>query len=330
LPTFGVHDGGASAVHRSTLCERKRSGAGCATNREGQCCVREPLEQVFEGAKALYRRVRARLLSLDLAPSAPFVLGNEEREASARMSVIVAVHDAPEDTLRCLRSLERFGGRAEIIIVDDGSRLAVTKRLLEGVCLSRGWPLITNGKAMGHSRASESGVSISTRPYVCLLNSDAIVTSRSWLGIARAFAESPEVAVVGPSTSYTPTPQCLWRAQHCRHYWSDEQIWCFAEKNAARHQFEPFMDLPMVGGFAFFVRRAVWDQLGGFDTNLPDYGNETEFCQRVTRAGQRIVWAKGSYIHHLGSASYGRTLGFREIQRRCLEARDYIQEKGAP
>jgi GT2 family glycosyltransferase len=280
-----------------------------------------------ESARACYRSLRAWLLSVNLPARGTFSLSGEERRASGRMSVVVAVHDVPEVTQRCLRSLEVFGGEAEVIVVDDGSKLEATKLVVEKACSRNRWKLLRHDTALGHSRASEAGVAASTRPYVCLLNSDTVVTPRSWRGIDQAFASSAEIAVVGPSTSQTPTPQCVRRALHCRHYWSDEQVWCFAEKHAARHQGEPVVDLPMAGGFAFFVRRSVWDKLGGFDKTLPDYGNETEFCYRLRRAGFRIVWTKGSYIHHLGSESYGRTVGFGEIRRRCVEATAYIQQR---
>ena len=81
----------------------------------------------------------------------------------------------------------------------------------------------------------------------------------------------------------------------------------------------------MVGGFAFFVRRTVWDEMQGFDKRLSDYGNESEFCQRVRKSNLRIVWSKASYIHHLGSESYGQTLGYKEIVKRCLNSAEYIK-----
>ena len=280
-----------------------------------------------EGVKAGCRSLRARLLSLGLNRQ-DFCLSEEERKASAMMSVIIAVHDSPEVTRRCLKSLERFGGESEIILVDDGSKLESTRRLLDDACLRNRWRLIRNDKAMGHSRASEAGVAGATRSFVCLLNSDTIVTSRSWFGIAQAFEQFSGIAVVGPSTSQTVTAQVVPRALYCRHYWTDEQIWCFAEKYVARHRQEPVVDLPRAGGFAFFVRRNIWEKLGGFDKHLPDYGNETEFCSRLTRMGMRVVWSKGSYIHHLGSESYGRTLGLSEIKKRGLDADLYVQKKG--
>jgi GT2 family glycosyltransferase len=286
---------------------------------------REFRRLVPEWARLYYRLLRAWLLSAGLRAGGDFSLSNAERQASGMMSVIVAVHDAPEVTQRCLNSLEKFSGQAEVIVVDDGSKLEITRRMLDDFCSRNGWKLIRHDTALGHSRASEIGVSASTRPYVCLLNSDTVVTSHSWLGVSRAFDESPQIAAAGPSTSYTPTPQQVTRACHCRHHWSDGQIWHFSEKYVAKHQQEPVVDLPIVGGFAFFVRRMVWDELGGFDKNLLDYGNEKEFCRRLIQGGFRVVWTKAGYIHHLGSETYGKTLGLAAIRERCLKADAYIQ-----
>ena len=283
----------------------------------------------MEFIKAQYRFIRAWVLTLTLHSRAHFPMSPQERKASSEISVVVAVHDAPEATLRCLQSLQEFAGNAEVIIVDDASSLDDVKKMLEEFCRRNGWKLLKNDKALGHSRSSEMGVSVSIKPYVCLLNSDAIVSPRSWSAIVRAFESSPQIAIVGPSTSYTVGPQAVSRAWHCRRYWSDEQIWCFAEKYCARQKDRSLVDLPFVGGFAFFVRRSAWDALDGFDKNLPDYGNEIEFCQRVKRAGLGIVWSKHSYIHHLGNESYGKSVGLDQIKKRSVQATLYVQKKHA-
>jgi O-antigen biosynthesis protein len=270
--------------------------------------------------------MRSWFFTIGLKSKGPFLQSVEEKQSSGKISVIVAVHDAPEVTRRCLNSLELFGADAEIIIVDDKSKLESTQCLLDEKCSRNGWKLIRNERSLGHSRASEVGVLVSTRPIICLLNSDTIITPHSWLGVVQSFEADESVAISGPSTSQTVGPQFVPRALHCRHYWSDEQVWVFAEKYVAKHFKDPVVELPMVGGFAFFVRRIIWDAMGGFNKNLPDYGNETEFCRRVVKAGYRIVWSKASYIHHLGSESYGRTLGYNEIKKRCLDSQSYIEE----
>ncbi len=276
-------------------------------------------------ARAAYRSFRIRCLSLGLEACRDFSLSEEERNASSNMAIVIAVHDSPDVTHRCLESLKRFGGESEIILVDDGSKSETTQRLLDLASVQNGWRLIKHQSPLGHSRASEVGVAVSTRPYVCLLNSDTIVTPCSWLGVARVFDLSSKIAVVGPSTSHTVTAQVVPQARYCRHYWSDEQIWCFAMKYVSKHQHEPVIDLPRAGGFAFFIRRTIWDKMGGFDKQLADYGNETELCTRLKNHNYRVVWTKASYIHHLGSESYGRTLGLAEIKRRGTNADSYIR-----
>ena len=156
-----------------------------------------------ESAKAYFRLGRAWWLSRGLSSNNTFKLSDEERRASKLMSVVIAVHDGPRVTGRCLKSLEEFGGDAEIIIIDDASKMEVTWEILNDFCSRNGWKLIKHEKAVGHSRASEAGAAISTRPYICLLNSDTVVTHRSWAAMARAFDLSPKIAIVGPSTSHT-------------------------------------------------------------------------------------------------------------------------------
>jgi hypothetical protein len=273
------------------------------------------------------RGVRARIASLGLMPVYPVGLSDEELHASESISIIVAVHDAPLCTKRCLNSLQAFSGKAEVIVVDDGSKLESTRIVLDEVCSRNRWKLIRNSVATGHSRASETGASASNKAIICLLNSDTVVTQRSWLGIIKAFASSDRVVVVGPSTSLTPTPQRVVRAGYCRHYWTDGQICGFAETYVNEHLTDPVIDLPYAGGFAFFIRRSTWEEFQGFDKCLPDYGNEKELCQRITQVGLRVVWTRGSYIHHLGSESYQKTIGRLAIIERSELANAYMENK---
>jgi GT2 family glycosyltransferase len=75
------------------------------------------------------------------------------------------------------------------------------------------------------------------------------------------------------------------------------------------------------------MRRAVWEKLGGFDRNLPDYGNEIELCKRVASKGFRRVWVRNAYIHHLGGQSYRGSLRDEGISSRTQAALRYIREK---
>ncbi len=280
-----------------------------------------------DGIKKFLVCARGWVLTLGLPRYTEFEVSSEELGASSKMSIVVPVHDAFEVTQRCLSSLERFGGKAEIIIIDDCSKLDSVKELLDDVCSRNKWKLIRHEIAQGHSRACEVGVSNSTRPLICLLNSDAVVTANCWKGIADAFDASTDIAIVGPMTSYTVGPQEIERASKCRHYWSDEQIWSFAKHYVSSSSESNIVEADFVGGFAFFIRSSVWDELDGFDSNLPDYGNEIEICKRTLKYGYKIVYTDSSYIHHFGKQSYGVSLGMSKISALRIKARDYINNK---
>lgn len=275
-----------------------------------------------ESIKKRYRLIRARLLSIGLTRSGTFDQPEDEVEASKDVSVIVPILDSPEFLIRCLRSLEMYAPHAEVILVDDGSIMQETLNILEDFRHRKNWLLIRHDKSVGHSRSCEAGARFATRPYICLLNSDTVVTPWSWSAAKRAFETEPRIAVTGPSTSWAFTKQVVLKAKHCRHYWNDCQIFAFAQKYVKAHKYSALVDLPEISGFAFFIRKEVWENFGGFDENLPDYGNETELCIRLSKSGWRLVLTQNSYIHHFGNLSYSDMK-----TPKVIFAQAYIREK---
>ena len=274
-----------------------------------------------------YRYLRARVLSLGLHGDGNHALTPEERRASACISVIVAIHDAPAVTDRCLRSLERNGGDAEVILIDDGSRLDRTREVIDQAVARNGWVVSRHATARGHSRACELGAKMAHREYICFLNSDTVVTPFSWAGMVKALRADPRVGAVGPSTSRTSTCQKIRRAEVCSFYWTDEQINDFAFRHTTRYQEAAPMDMESVGGFAFMVTRSAWAESGGFDPHLSNYGNEAELCRRLKGLGYRIVWTRSSYIHHFGESSFLQHFTSEELHQQRVMASRYITTK---
>ncbi len=274
-----------------------------------------------------YRSLRARVLSLGLHGDGNHVLTPEERRASACISVVVAIHDAPEVTDRCLRSLERNGGDAEVILIDDGSRLDRTREVIEQAVARNGWAVARQTPARGHSRACELGATMAHREYICFLNSDTVVTPFSWAGMVKALQADPRVGAVGPSTSRTSTCQKIRRAELCSFYWTDRQIDEFAFRHTTRNHEAAPVDMESLGGFAFIVTRSAWAESGGFDPLLSNYGNESELCRRLKGRGYRILWTRSSYIHHFGESSFLQRFTSEELRHQRVMATRYINSK---
>jgi GT2 family glycosyltransferase len=273
-------------------------------------------------------KLTGRLLTPNFSPDVAFEPSLEDAGASGLMSIVIPIHDAPEFTRRCLASVQRYASASEIILVDDASNLAETLEMIRIFARLNGWKVVRHEKSLGHSEACRAGASLATRSYLCLLNSDTVVTPWCWRRVKEVFEQDSKVGVAGPSTSNgNPENQTLTLAADQRLSWNDNQICAFA-KHLLTHCREPLLvDVAWVSGFAFFIRRSLWEQLGGFDHNLPDYGNEVELCGRITDQGYRIVWIRNSYIHHFGAKSYGDALGGGGILSRIRASHLYTSQK---
>jgi len=289
--------------------------------------MRKALKAGSIGVIGIIRRMRARIVTRTLPQHRSFQQTSEDRSAAAKMSIVVPVHDAPQVTRRCFASLEQFAPEAEIIVVNDGSRLAGTIALIQDYACRNDWKVVSNSEATGHSAACKVGAELATRRYLCLLNSDTVVTPWCWHAIQEAFESDPNIGVAGPCTSRSSNRQTLPVAFDCRFDWTDGQICAFAERLTRISLQSSLVDIPWAAGFALFVRLPLWHELNGFDQNLADYGNELEFCKRIAALGYRIVWARRAYIHHLAGQSYGQFITQDEIHERKLAGAQYVRSK---
>src|SRR5262249_25365255 len=213
---------------------------------------------VLTGMYQTRKEIRKKLFSRGLSRNGVFNQPREHRLASASMSIVVAIHDSPSVTKRCLASLACYAAEAEVILVDDASEIPYTIDIIREFSKNNGWKVISNASAVGHSAACVAGVELATRPYLCFLNSDTVVTPWCWRPILDAFEADPDIGIAGPSTSTSGNIQTLEAAAPCRFHWNDSQICAFAEKLSADSSQPLIQDLPWISGFALFIRRTVW------------------------------------------------------------------------
>jgi len=142
-----------------------------------------------------------------------------------------------------------------------------------------------------------------TTPYITLLESGVIVTS-GWLGKLRAPLNDPSVGLSGPSTNSSWNEQKVLVGSDGTG-WSVRQIEAYADIVAKRYanQWKSLDTLYSLGDFCYLFKRAVAEQLGGFDEA---YGAgpcwEMDFTTRAARAGFRALWVADAYVHR-GPAS---------------------------
>ncbi len=65
-------------------------------------------------------------------------------------------------------------------------------------------------------------------------------------------------------------------------------------------------DVLAVSSAGMLIRRDVWDQLGGFDTGMRLFREDTDFCWRAHAAGHRVRLVTEAITYHLEASARNR------------------------
>ena len=204
--------------------------------------------------------------------------------------IVIPAYGQQELLNECLKSLEACSTLIrEIIVVDDASEppLTVPDRVR----------LIRNQKNLGFAGACNVGMDEAKAEAVVFLNSDTRVP---YVGLGRlleSLSKSGSIAATGPLSNNVGHFQRIDST-----YTSLDNLELFADE-FSRNEGED-RDVDMLVGFCIAVKRAVLQEVGGFDTRFGrGLFEDNDLCYRMRRAGYRLVVSARAFVHHEGSKS---------------------------
>ncbi len=230
------------------------------------------------------------------------------RPSSRRVSVIVPVYNAPDETAACLHSLRKAidPRYTRVILINDGSADLRIAPLLETIVGVEGFEIQANDRNLGYTKTINIGVRAAGEDDVILLNSDTIVTP-GWLDglveaarrgddIGTATAMSDNAGAFSFPVKDAPNP----KPDHLTHE-------AYADVILRRTARLAPVEVPTGSGFCLYIRREVFDRIGLFDEEAfpRGYGEENDFCMRALKAGFRHVISPYAFVYHKRSASFG-------------------------
>lgn len=227
-------------------------------------------------------------------------------DAPPRASIVIPTRGAP--TLpQCLAAVAAYTEAPhEVIVVDDASEPPVAgARLRLGA--RRGFPGAVNA---GARRARADALVI--------LNDDAVVTP-GWLEGLLAPLEDPSVGLVGPASNDSGDV-----ATEPAGYRDLEGLLAHAagRRGAAR-------EVPKLSLLCAAIRRETFEAVGGLDEG---YGlglfEDDELCMALRRRRLRVLLAPGVFVHHHGSATFGRMPDAARIARFHVNRRRFERRWG--
>ncbi|MBO7198624.1 MAG: glycosyltransferase family 2 protein [Alistipes sp.] len=224
----------------------------------------------------------------------------------ARLSVVILNWNGRRHLERYLPSVvAHTEGDAEVVVADNGSTddslqwLRLNYPDVRVIRLDRNY-----GFAGGYNRALREVDS----EYVLLLNSDVEVTAGWWQPLVEVLDAESDVGAVAPKLladtertkfeyagasggfiDYLGYPFCRGRILSC------------VEED--KGQYDDSRDIFWASGAALCCRRAVFEQLGGFDEDFFAHMEEIDLQWRMQLSGWRIVVEPKSVVYHLGGGT---------------------------
>jgi GT2 family glycosyltransferase len=206
----------------------------------------------------------------------------------------------------------------DVVIIDNTS----TDDSLAGIDLA-GVPvkILHNNKNRGFAAACNQGATLTESDYLLFLNPDTCLHENS-LWVPLAFMENPDNAHIGicgiqlidescrvtrscarfPSAiNFTSQAIGLSKLPWLRASGVHMADWDHASTREVDH---------VIGAF-FLVRRAVFNELNGFDERFFVYLEDLDFSLRARRAGWRSVYLTVAQAFHVGGGSSQRVMATR-------------------
>ena len=228
------------------------------------------------------------------------------------VSAVIVSYNVRDLLVQCIASL-RADGVQRIVVVDNASRdgSAAAARAagpdIEVIALDRN---------IGFGAGANAGVARTTTPYVAILNPDLEVEPGATKTLVDVLDQEADVGIVAPRIE-TPDgrlypsartfPDLVDAAGHAflHFFWRSNPFsrrYKMLDWDHAAAE-----DVDWVAGTHLVVRRAAWDEVGGFDDSFFMYLEDVDLCWRLAQRGWRTRYEPTARVVHAIGRSTDQT-----------------------
>jgi GT2 family glycosyltransferase len=219
----------------------------------------------------------------------------------------------------CLESLRaQRGVEFEVIVVDngstDGSLAMVRSEFSSAFTLT----CIVNTTNRGFCEANNQGIALASGEFIALLNNDA-EAQPDWLAsLADVLGANPKLGMVASKILSYDDPTRIDKAGHLIYLDGQNRGRGTGEKDTG--QYECVEEVIWPDGCAAMYRRAMLEEIGGFDEDFFAYADDAELGLRARIAGWECLYVPQAVVRHRHSS----TLGAHSLRRLELIERNRV------
>jgi GT2 family glycosyltransferase len=230
------------------------------------------------------------------------------------LSIVIVSYNGRDYLQRCLRSLLEHtrGLEYEVVVVDNASQDGSADMVAEEFPSVR---LLRRPSNAGLSTALNQGIRLSGGEMTVLLNPDVELRDNPFPAMARYLRDHPEVGILGPRILDDDGSLQL----SCRRFPTFSVVFFnryslltrLLPRNplSSRYLMTDFdhsgtAEVDWLSLACWMAPRRLFDEVGFLDESYFLYNEDVDFCQRVHRAGRRVVYfPEVSVVHRIGGST---------------------------
>ncbi|WP_020208138.1 glycosyltransferase family 2 protein [Gilvimarinus chinensis] len=221
------------------------------------------------------------------------------------VTVVIPVYRGLSQTKACLDSvLQSKIGESDVLLVNDASPEKEITAYCETLSKRETVSVIKNNKNLGFVGTVNKAMEATGKRDLVLLNSDTRV-SGDWL--SRLQTAAYRKANIGTVTPFSNNAEiCSYPQICCVNSLLEGMNEGELHGVASKVNDGLYLPIPTAVGFCMYIRRALIDQVGQFDSTAfgKGYGEENDFCLRAEAAGWQNILAADCFVYHEGGVSF--------------------------
>ena len=224
-----------------------------------------------------------------------------------KVSVIILTFDQTkllEKNIQSIKDKTTYSNYEIIVVTNNNDPDSDMRKLLKTLdCES----FVYNDK-YSFSKMNNFGATKAKGDFLIFLNDDVEIISKNWIESFLKLAENNSVGAIGGKLLFSDgrlqEAGCI--------FWGNGNAWNYGrEKNPQSPEFNFVRNVDYCSASCLFVKKAIFDKIGGFDTSYhPAYAEDAELYFSIRNLGfQTLYQPQVEIIHYEGMTSGTKTTG---------------------
>jgi len=239
-----------------------------------------------------------------------------------KVVVIIATYNGSNYIVNCIQSILEGYIIPQIIMIDNNSSdatIELVRKTFQEI------KIIKLSQNQGFGFANNIGIKYALEElkadYFFLLNQDTVVERNTIQNLLKVAKKNPEYGIISPMHFNNQNSLDANFENYIKPYF----------KSVSNSSDERVRKITLINAAAWLVTRSCIEEVGGFDTSMFfHYGEDTNYCQRVSYHGYGIGFVTNSNIIHFRSNKLENIDSIRALDMILLRKRTEITDIAQP